>query len=85
MTSPSDVDPARMLKRWHGCQAPGCHRRIREFYFACGQHRALLGYELSCALQTAWLERGWRPAEEFEARKREALARWGWKDTPCPA
>lgn len=88
MTSPSKprrpIIAIDLLRRWHTCAAPGCRRRIKQWWFACGQHRALLGYVLSCDMQTAWLERSWRP-EAFETLKTQALARWGWKETPCPA
>lgn len=72
MTSPSD------LKQWRNCGAPGCGRRIKAFYFCCGQHRALLGFELSSELQTRWRERQWNH-DAFEACKARAMRVWGWE------
>ena len=70
------------LERTHECGVPGCHRRIKAFYFACLQHRQLLGFDLSVRLQTAWIERRWNTG--FEEVKAEALRKWGWKpETPC--
>lgn len=76
---------AVLLERYHACQVPGCKRRIKQWFFACLHHSLYLGYDLSVRLQTAWLEREWRAAD-FEAIKREALQRWGWKEEkPCPS
>lgn len=61
----------------HECGSPVCHRRIAMHYFACGQHRALLGWDLNIRLQTAWLERRW-DRERFECTRDEAFQAWGW-------
>jgi len=61
----------------HTCGAPGCTRHIK-YYFCCGQHRALLGFELSADLQTAWRERRF-DAERFAAVRARTLEAWGWQ------
>lgn len=65
------------------CGAPGCARRQPAHYFCCAQHRALLGFELSVRLQTAWRERRFN-RDNFETTRAEALRAWGWKETTCP-
>lgn len=70
----------------HECGSPVCHRRIAMYYFACGQHRALLGWDLNIRLQTAWLERRWNQ-DGFERTRDEAFKAWGWtrrEVTPQP-
>jgi hypothetical protein len=74
MISPSS------LNQWRRCGAPGCARRVKVFYFCCGQHRALLGFDLSSDLQTRWRERQYNP-DAFEAAKAKALRKWGWEPT----
>jgi hypothetical protein len=59
----------------HECGSIACHRRIPMHYFACGQHRSLLGWDLNIRLQTAWLERRW-DRERFERTRAEAFALW---------
>lgn len=72
-----------MMNEWRNCGAPGCGRRVKYFYFACGQHRALLGLNLSTELQTAWRERTLRP-DEFARIKAKAQRAWGWQpETLC--
>lgn len=72
-----------LLNEWRKCGAPGCSRRVKIFYFCCGQHRALLGYELSCELQTAWRERRFNQ-DRFETLKNKAFRTWGWTpETLC--
>jgi len=51
---------------------------VQLFCFCCGQHRALLGFELSSDLQTRWRERQYNP-DAFERVKAKALRRWGWQ------
>ena len=72
-----------LLNDWRRCGAPGCPRRVKTFYFCCGQHRALLGLELSSDLQTRWRERQYNP-DEFARVKAQALRKWGWQpETLC--
>lgn len=59
----------------HECGSPVCHRRIALHYFASGQHRALLGWDLNVRLQTAWLERRWDP-DRFALTRADALKVW---------
>jgi hypothetical protein len=68
---------------WHKCGAPPCQRRVNEFHFCCGQHRSLLGWQLSADLQTAWRERQWR-RDHFEHTRRRALKAWGWREGQVP-
>jgi hypothetical protein len=70
--------PTKAFSERRRCGAPGCQRRIFVFYFACAQHRALLGFELNCLVQTAWQERRWRP-DHFESMKARAFRVWGWQ------
>lgn len=69
----------------HGCGSPGCTRRIIKHYFCCGQHRSLLGFDLSVRLQTDWRERQFDP-ERFARTRAEALKVWGWapEKMACP-
>lgn len=68
-----------LLEVFHQCQAPGCTRRIAMHYFCCGQHRSLLGWVLSCDMQTAWRERAWN-RDNYESKRRQALRSWGWTE-----
>lgn len=72
-----------LFNQWRKCAAPGCSRRVKLYYFCCGQHRDLLGLELSQKLQYAWIERT-RSPQVFETLKAEALRKWGWQpETLC--
>jgi hypothetical protein len=62
----------------HTCQAPTCTRWIPRHYFACAQHRSLLGWTLSARVHSAWLERSWAP-EKFEEMKAKAFNAWAWQ------
>lgn len=75
-----------LIDQYHRCGVPGCKRRIILHYFCCGQHRSLLGFDLSVRLQTAWRERGWDP-ERFERIRAQAYKAWGWQPerTSCPS
>lgn len=73
--------PPGQYDRWHTCGAPGCTRRLKTWYFACGQHRQILGYDLNVRLQTAWHERRWDPTR-FESTRLEAFKAWGWTPEP---
>lgn len=70
----------------HNCGAPTCQRRIATHYFCCGQHRSLLGFELSVRTQTDWRERRWDKAR-WERTRAEAFRTWGWspEGVACPA
>lgn len=53
-------------------------------YYYCGQHRSMLGFDLSVRLQTDWRERRWDP-QRFERTQREALRALGWTpEAVCP-
>lgn len=65
-------------EKMHTCSAPGCVRWIPLHFFACGQHRTLLGYDLSVRMQTAWQERTW-DKERFERTRAEAFRKWQGK------
>lgn len=75
--------PVSEFNQWRKCGAPGCGRRVKQFYFCCAQHRSLLGLDLSSDLQTRWRERRLNP-EEFARVKAKALRAWGWQpETLC--
>lgn len=70
--------PVEEFDKWHTCGAPGCTRRVKKYYFACGQHRGILGWDLNCRLQTDWRERQFDP-DRWERTRTEAFRKWGWK------
>lgn len=52
------TSPSRMATS-HRCGIKDCRKWIGPHYFACHQHRALMGFELNARMQTAWLDRSW--------------------------